>query len=118
MAMDLDWCLGARSWQPREASLRAGSSGVLTSVLTPLSRPAGIAPRSAFAEPGPGAVPQGISRQRGRTGKTGDASPLSCRRSLGDTIGEGAGDGGGAAGDMQLLVDVFQVGAHGSLGHA
>ena len=31
---------------------------------------------------------------------------------------EGAGDGGGAAGDTQLFVDVFQVGAHGSLGDA
>ncbi len=44
--------------------------------------------------------------------------PSSCRRSLGDTIREGAGDGGGAAGDIQLLVDVFQVGTYGSLGDA
>jgi acetyl esterase/lipase len=28
-------------------------------------------------------------------------------------VGEGAGDGGGAAGDAQPFVDVLQVGAHG-----
>ena len=33
-------------------------------------------------------------------------------------VGEGAGDGGGPAGDLQQPVDVFQVGAHGSLGNA
>jgi hypothetical protein len=31
---------------------------------------------------------------------------------------EGASDGGGPAGDLQQAVDVFQVGAHGSLGYA
>src|SRR6266487_1538377 len=31
-------------------------------------------------------------------------------------VEKGAGDGGGAVGDMQSAVDVFQVGAHGSLG--
>jgi hypothetical protein len=34
-------------------------------------------------------------------------------RVLRHLAGEGAGDGGGAAGDAQPLVDVFQVGAHG-----
>ena len=38
--------------------------------------------------------------------------------SVRNTVGEGAGDGGGAAGDVQPGVDVFQVGAHGSLGYA
>src|SRR5262249_47867758 len=33
-------------------------------------------------------------------------------------VGEGAGDGGGPAGDLQQAVDVFQVGAHGCLGDA
>jgi hypothetical protein len=33
-------------------------------------------------------------------------------------VRECAGDGGGAAGDLQPLVDVFQVGAHGCLGQA
>ena len=33
-------------------------------------------------------------------------------------VREGADDGGGAAGDTQPFVDVFQVGAHGSLGDA
>jgi hypothetical protein len=33
-------------------------------------------------------------------------------------VGEGAGDGGGAAGHAQPFVDVLQVGAHGSLGNA
>src|ERR1700678_1396297 len=33
-------------------------------------------------------------------------------------VGESAGDGGGPAGDLQQAVDVFQVGAHGSLGYA
>ena len=37
---------------------------------------------------------------------------------LGNSVGEGAGDRGGAAGDLQFLVDVLQVGAHGSLGDA
>ena len=37
---------------------------------------------------------------------------------LGGPVGEGAGDGGGAAGDVQPGVDVFQVGAHGPLGYA
>ena len=32
--------------------------------------------------------------------------------------GAGAGDGGGPAGDLQQAVDVFQVGAHGSLGYS
>jgi hypothetical protein len=32
----------------------------------------------------------------------------------GRPVGEGAGDGGGPAGDLQQPVDVFQVGAHGS----
>src|SRR5580704_15606152 len=36
----------------------------------------------------------------------------------GRRVGEGAGDGGGPAGDLQQAVDVFQVGAHGSLGYA
>ena len=40
------------------------------------------------------------------------------RRVLHHPVGEGAGDRGGAAGDTQRLVDVFQVGAHGSLGDA
>ena len=33
-------------------------------------------------------------------------------------VGEGAGDGGGTAGDLQQAVDVFQVRAHGCLGYA
>src|SRR2546430_4672183 len=33
-------------------------------------------------------------------------------------VRERAGDGGGAAGDLQPFVDVLQVGAHGSLGQA
>ena len=33
-------------------------------------------------------------------------------------VGEGAGDGGGPAGDLQQAIDVFQVGAHGCLGDA
>src|SRR6202012_3583807 len=33
-------------------------------------------------------------------------------------VGEGAGDGGGPAGDLQQAVDVFQVRSHGSLGYA
>jgi hypothetical protein len=37
---------------------------------------------------------------------------------LGNPVREGAGDRGGAAGDLQPFVDVFQVGAHGSLGDA
>ena len=37
---------------------------------------------------------------------------------LGGAPGEGAGDGGGAAGDVQPFVDVFQVAAHGALGDA
>ena len=40
------------------------------------------------------------------------------KHALGGPVGEGAGDGGGAAGDVQPFVDVFQVGAHGSLGDA
>jgi hypothetical protein len=36
----------------------------------------------------------------------------------GRPVGEGAGDGGGPAGDVQQAVDVFQVGADGSLGYA
>src|ERR1700722_7689523 len=36
----------------------------------------------------------------------------------GGPVGEGAVDGGGPAGDLQQVVDVFQVGAHGSLGYA
>jgi hypothetical protein len=36
-------------------------------------------------------------------------------RALHDPVGEGTGDSGGATADAQLLVDVLQVGAHGSL---
>jgi hypothetical protein len=37
---------------------------------------------------------------------------------LGNPVGEGTGDRGCAAGDLQPFVDVFQVGAHRSLGDA
>lgn len=43
-----------------------------------------------------------------KDGEDQDTSCSSCRRSLGDTIGEDAGDRGGAAGDAQPFVDVFQ----------
>ena len=36
----------------------------------------------------------------------------------GGPVGEGAGDGGGPAGDLQQAVDVFQVGPYRSLGYA
>jgi hypothetical protein len=39
-------------------------------------------------------------------------------KSLRESAREGTGDRGGPAGDVQPLVDVFQVGAHGCLGQA
>ena len=46
---------------------------------------------------------------------THTCSPTPCQAIA---VGEGAGDRGGPAGDLQQAVDVFQVGAHGSLGYA
>ena len=48
----------------------------------------------------------------------GAAAPAGDLVVSGRPVGEGAGDGGGPAGDLQQAVDVFQVGAHGSLGNA
>src|SRR5579859_6726151 len=46
------------------------------------------------------------------------AGPGGGYASVRGAVRECAGDGGGAAGDMEPFVDVFQVGAHGSLGYA
>src|SRR5580693_1802805 len=55
-----------------------------------------------------------VRKGRGRIGTRPPALALSAGR----PCREGAGDGGGAAGNMQSFIDVFEVGAYGSLSHA
>ena len=55
-----------------------------------------------------------VPAKEGEDHDTPSRTAVSARRSG----REGTGDGGGATGDVQLVVDVLQVGAHGSLRYA
>ena len=72
--------------------------------------------RTGISSPGPSRLPGQPGSVSTRPGAQPPGPGIRWCQAV--RVGEGAGDGGGAAGDLQQAVDVFQVGAHGPLGDA